>query len=236
MAGMLEVRDLHAFYGSSHVLHGISLTIPEGGSVGLLGRNGAGKSTLLKSIMRLGPRVTGHVRFRDQDITNFAAHKIAKLGIGFVPEDRRIYPDLTVLENLALGAQASGSRGSVPVSEMIDQFPILKPLQTRKGGHLSGGEQQVLTVARALVGRPILLLLDEPTEGLAPVIVDQLGEIIATLRRSTGVALLLAEQNVRFTLRHADLIYIIEEGQIVFQGTRDEFAADESIQHKYLTV
>ena len=236
MAAMLEVQNLHAFYGSSHVLHGVSLTIPEGGSVGLLGRNGAGKSTLLKSIMRLGPRVTGRVRFRGQDITHLPAHKIAQLGIGFAPEDRRIYPDLTVLENLGLGVQAKGKRDSVPVAEILRQFPILEPLQTRKGGLLSGGEQQVLTVARALVGRPVLLLLDEPTEGLAPVIVEQLGSIIADLRRSTGVALLLTEQNVRFTLRHADLIYIIEEGQIVFQGTRDEFAADESIQHKYLTV
>jgi branched-chain amino acid transport system ATP-binding protein len=236
MAAMLEVRDVHSFYGSSHILHGVSLSIPEGGAIGLLGRNGAGKSTLLKSIMHLGPRVTGDVRFRDQDISGYPPHKIAKLGVGFVPEDRRIYPDLTVLENLNLGAQASGGRGSVPVGEILDHFPILKPLQSRKGGLLSGGEQQVLTVARALVGRPLLLLLDEPTEGLAPVIIDQLGEIIAGLRKSTGVALLLAEQNVRFTLRHAEYIYIIEEGQIVFSGSREEFAADESIQHKYLTV
>ena len=236
MAAMLDVQDLHAFYVSSHILHGVSLTIPEGGSVGLLGRNGAGKSTLLKSIMRLGPRVTGQVRFREHDVTHLPAHKIAQLGIGFVPEDRRIYPDLTVLQNLELGAQAKGSRESVPIGEILRQFPILEPLQTRKGGLLSGGEQQVLTVARALVARPLLLLLDEPTEGLAPVIVDQLGDIIADLRKSTGVALLLAEQNVRFTLRHADLIYIIEEGQIVFQGTRETFTADESIQHKYLTV
>ena len=236
MGDILAVRNLHAYYGSSHILHGIDLAIPEGGAVGLLGRNGAGKSTLLKSIMRLGPRVAGEVRYLDQPITSLPSHKIAQLGMAFVPEDRRIYPDMTVLENLQLGAQAAGKRGGVPVDDILQLFPLLQPLQNRRGGALSGGEQQALTVARAVVGRPRLLLLDEPTEGLAPVIVDSLGAIVADLRRTTGVSLLLAEQNVRFTLRHAELIYIIEEGQIVFQGTREEFTADESIIHKYLTV
>lgn len=236
MGDMLAVQDLHAYYGSSHILHGINLRIPEGGAVGLLGRNGAGKSTLLKSIMRLGPQVSGRITFQDREISRLAAHQIAQMGIGFVPEDRRIYPDLTVLENLVLGAQAGKRRGTVPIPEIFKLFPILEPLQNRKGGLLSGGEQQVLTVARALVGRPSLLLLDEPTEGLAPVIVDQLGDIIADLRSRTGVVLLLAEQNVRFSLRHSEYIYIIEEGQIVFEGTRERFQADESIQHQYLTV
>lgn len=236
MGDMLTVQDLHAYYGSSHILHGINLRIPQGGAVGLLGRNGAGKSTLFKSIMRLGPRISGKVTFQDRDISHQAPHGIAQMGIGFVPEDRRIYPDLTVLENLALGMQSGKKRGSVPLPEILHLFPILEPLQDRKGGLLSGGEQQVLTVARALVGRPLLLLLDEPTEGLAPVIVDQLSDIIADLRARTGVVLLLAEQNVRFTLRHVDYIYIIEEGHIVFEGTRARFEADESIQHKYLTV
>jgi len=229
---MLEVRDLHAVYGRSHVLHGVSLTAREGEVVSLLGRNGAGKSTTLKAIMGLVRVTGGAVRFRGAPITALATHAISRLGLGYVPEDRRIFADLTVRENLMVGERA-GSRW--PIERLFALFPGLTPLADRRGGSLSGGEQQMLTIARTLVTDPTLLLLDEPSEGLAPVIVRRLGEAIAALKRE-GLTIVLSEQNLKFARRLADRAYVIDRGEIKFEGPIAALDADEALRRAYLGV
>ena len=229
---MLEVRDLHAVYGRSHVLHGVSLAAREGEVVSLLGRNGAGKSTTLKAIMGLVRITGGAVRFRGEPLTGLATHVISRLGLGYVPEDRRIFADLTVRENLMVGERA-GSRWSV--ERRFDVFPALRPMADRRGGSLSGGEQQMLTIARTLVTDPALLLLDEPSEGLAPVIVRRLGEAIAALKRE-GLTIVLSEQNLKFARRLADRAYVIDKGEIRFEGPIAALDADEPLRRAYLGV
>ncbi|HET8577579.1 MAG TPA: ABC transporter ATP-binding protein [Methylomirabilota bacterium] len=228
---VLTLSDLHAGYGLSAVLHGVTLEARAGEVVSLLGRNGAGKSTTLKAIVNLVEVTEGTIRFDGQDITRRPTHEISQLGVGWVPEDRRIFSDLTVDENLRVGAKGGGWTAE----RVYTFFPKLAELAHRWGGSLSGGEQQMLTVARTLMGNPRLLLLDEPSEGLAPVIVKALGEQIAALKRE-GLTILLSEQNLKFAARLADRAYIIEKGQIRYDGTMQRLLADEAIRRAYLTV
>jgi branched-chain amino acid transport system ATP-binding protein len=229
---MLEVRELHAVYGASHVLHGVSLTARAGEVVSLLGRNGAGKSTTLKAVMGLVRVTGGVVRFEGQPLTGLEPHVISRRGVGFVPEDRRIFADLSVRENLMVGERA-GSRWSL--ERLFALFPVLAPLAERRGGSLSGGEQQMLTIARTLVTDPRVLLLDEPSEGLAPVIVRRLGEAIATLKHE-GLTIVLSEQNLKFARRLADRAYVLDKGEIRFEGPIAALDADESLRRAYLGV
>jgi len=231
---MLELHGVHAVYGRSRVLHGVTLTTGEGEVVALLGRNGAGKSTTLKSIVGVVHVTAGEIRFRGRTLSGLATHEISRLGIGLVPEDRRVFSDLTVVENLAVGEHAGGGHRWT-VERVFELFPDLRRLARRRGGSLSGGEQQMLTIARTLMTDPALLLLDEPSEGLAPVVVRRLADTIATLKRE-GLAILLSEQNVRFARRLADRAYIIEKGEIKFEGPIAALDADESLRRAYLSV
>jgi branched-chain amino acid transport system ATP-binding protein len=231
---ILELRDVHAVYGRSHVLHGVSLTAREGEVVSLLGRNGAGKSTTLKAIMGLVRVTGGTIAVRGRALAGLPSHEISRLGVGFVPEERRIFTDLTVRENLMVGAPRRGQRRWT-LDRTVALFPGLAPLMGRRGGSLSGGEQQMLTIARTLVTEPTLLLLDEPSEGLAPVVVTRLGDAIATLKQE-GLTIVLSEQNVRLARRLADRAYIIEKGEIRFEGPMSRLDADDSLRRTYLSV
>jgi branched-chain amino acid transport system ATP-binding protein len=231
---LLVVQDIFTAYGLSQVLFGVSLEVAAGECVCLLGRNGVGKTTTMRSVMGLTPPSEGHVRFKGRDITGWAPYQVANVGIGFVPEDRRIFADLTVWENLDVATRRAHP-GGWTVDRVFDLFPKLRELVHRQGGFLSGGEQQMLTIARTLMGNPELLLLDEPSEGLAPLVVDHLKEQIARLKRE-GLTILLAEQNVGFCLELADRVYVLEKGRIPYQGTAREFREDESIRHQYLAL
>jgi branched-chain amino acid transport system ATP-binding protein len=230
---VLELSDVHAYYGRSHVLHGVGLTARQGEVVTLLGRNGAGKSTTLKSIVGLVDVGGGEIVFEGRSLRGLATHEIARRGVGFVPEDRRIFTELTVAENLKVGEPRGGGRWTP--ERVFGLFPKLRELARRRGGSLSGGEQQMLTIARTLMADPKLLLLDEPSEGLAPVVVRALGENIAALKRE-GMTILLSEQNIKFARRLADRAYIIEKGQIKFEGPFARLDADESLRRAYLSV
>ncbi len=214
------------------MLHGVSLRAEAGEVVSLLGRNGAGKSTTLKSIVGLVEVTGGRIRFDGREITRRPTHEISRLGVGYVPEERRIFSDLTVAENLVVGQKGGGAWGTARVYEF---FPKLREMAGRRAGSLSGGEQQMLTVARTLMGNPRVLLLDEPSEGLAPVIVRALGDQIAALKRE-GLTILLSEQNLKFAARLADRAYIIEKGEIRFEGPMATLMGDEGLRRKYLTV
>jgi branched-chain amino acid transport system ATP-binding protein len=229
---MLELTNVHAVYGRSRALHGVSLRAGEGEVVSLLGRNGAGKSTTLKAIVGVVEVTAGEIRFEGVSLRGVPTHRVARLGIGLVPEDRRIFADLTVAENLSVGARPSGGW---TVERVFGLFPRLADLERRRGGSLSGGEQQMLTIARTLMTGPRLLLLDEPSEGLAPVVVQALADNIAALKRQ-GLTILMAEQNVKFARRLADRAYIIENGQIRFDGTMAALDADERLRRAHLSV
>jgi len=229
---LLALDGVHGAYGPSRVLHGVSLEAKAGEVVSLLGRNGAGKSTTLKAIMSLVEVTSGAVRFDGRDITRTPTHEISRLGVGYVPEDRRIFGDLTVAENLIVGEQGSGGW---TVARVYAFFPKLGEMARRRAGSLSGGEQQMLTVARTLMGNPRVLLLDEPSEGLAPVVVRALGEQIAALKRE-GLTIVLSEQNLKFAARLADRAYIIERGVIRFGGAMADLLADEALRRAYLSV
>jgi branched-chain amino acid transport system ATP-binding protein len=229
---MLELRDVHAVYGRSHVLHGVSLRASEGEAICLLGRNGAGKSTTLKAIVGLVEVTAGDVRFEGRSVRGLATHAVARLGIGLVPEDRRIFSELSVRENLVVGARPDAGW---TVERVFAMFPKLAELARQRGGSLSGGEQQMLTIARTLMMGPRLLLLDEPSEGLAPVVVRALADNITALRRQ-GLTILMAEQNVSFARRLADRAYIIEKGEIRFDGSMAALDADELLRRVYLSV
>ena len=231
-APLLEVRDIHTAYGLSRVLFGVSVEIGRGECVCLLGRNGVGKSTTMRSIIGLTPPQAGRVVWKGADITGWAPYRVARAGIGFVPEDRRIFADLTVWENLDVARKASGPWA---IERVFDLFPALRGITTRRGGFLSGGEQQMLTIARTLMGNPELLLLDEPSEGLAPLVVDHLQEQIARLKRE-GLPILLAEQNVEFSLALADRVYVLEKGSIRFSGPAHRLRDDESLRHELLAI
>jgi branched-chain amino acid transport system ATP-binding protein len=233
---ILEVNDIYTAYGLSQILFGVSLKVQEGEVISLLGRNGVGKTTTLRSIMGLTPPQSGSIKWRGEEIAGKPTYEISRLGIGFVPEDRRIFSDLTVWENLDVAIQPGRKKENVWTLERVfDLFPALKPIQSRKGGYLSGGEQQMLTIARTLMSNPDLLLLDEPSEGLAPLVVQQLGEQIAKLRRE-GMTILLCEQNQRFSLDLSDRLYILEKGTIKYEGTVQDFLKDEKIGRTYLAV
>ena len=231
---ILAVEDLHTAYGLSRVLFGVSLRVAPGECVCLLGRNGVGKTTTMRSIMGLTPPSSGRVVWKGRDITREAPFRAAALGIGFVPEDRRIFADLTVWENLDVAARRARSDGFT-IERVFDLFPALRELRDRSGGFLSGGEQQMLTIARTLMGNPELLLLDEPSEGLAPLVVDHLQEQISRLR-SDGLTILLAEQNVDFSLNLADRVYVLEKGHIRYEGSAREFRENASIRQQYLAL
>ena len=233
---VLGVSQVHTYYGSSHVLQGISLSVAEGEVVCLLGRNGAGKTTTLRTIMGLTPPRSGSVTFRGQGIGGRPPHAIARLGIGFVPEDRRVYPDLTVRENLLVVRRRGGGEGPEwTVDRVYEIFPILANLDGHKGGHLSGGEQQMLTIGRTLMTNPRLLLLDEPAEGLAPLVVQALAEQILRLKRE-GMTILVSEQNFRFATHLSDRAYVIEKGTIRYEGTVADLRQNEAVLHRHLMV
>jgi len=233
---ILEVDNIYTAYGLSQILFGVSLKVQEGEVISLLGRNGVGKTTTLRSIMGLTPPISGSIRWRGEEIAGKPTYQISRLGIGFVPEDRRIFSDLTVWENLDVAIQPGSKKENIwTLDRVFDLFPALKPIQTRRGGYLSGGEQQMLTIARTLMGNPDLLLLDEPSEGLAPLVVQQLGEQITKLRRE-GMTILLCEQNQRFSLDLSDRLYILEKGTIKYEGTVQDFKKDEQIGRAYLAV
>ncbi|MEW6273683.1 MAG: ABC transporter ATP-binding protein [Bacillota bacterium] len=230
---MLELDDIHTYYGESYILQGISLKVREGSVVALLGRNGMGKTTTIRSIIGFTPPRRGAIRFRGKDITNLPPYQIAKLGLGLVPQGRRIFPSLSVRENLVMSARTRGKSDPWTLEKIYYLFPILKERANVKGTSLSGGEQQMLTIGRALLTNPDLLLMDEPSEGLAPMIVRDVGWIIGRLKRS-GLAILLVEQNFSLALSVADYVYVINKGEIVFESTPKEFQANEEIKTKCL--
>jgi len=232
----LVVQNINTYYGLSHILFDVSLNVDQGEVVVLLGRNGAGKTTTILSIMGLNAPKSGRVVYGGQDITGWVPYKIARLGIGYVPEDRKIFPDLTVLGNLEVGRKVSkGKAPSWTVERIYTLFPVLKEFTHRAGGTLSGGQRQMLTIARTLMGNPELLLLDEPTEGLAPLVVKMLGEFIQVIKKE-GVTVLLSEQNLKFALKHADRAYIVDNGIIKYQGSIAELSCNEEVKKKYLAV
>ncbi len=231
---LLSVEDIHTAYGLSRVLFGISLEVAAGECVCLLGRNGVGKSTTLRSIMGITPPRSGRVIWHGRDMTGAAPHRMARAGMGFVPEDRRIFAELSVWENLDVAARAARRPGAWTIPRVCELFPILAERRDQRGGFLSGGEQQMLTIARALVGNPELLLLDEPSEGLAPLIVDLLREKIAELK-SQGMTILLAEQGVAFSLALADRVYVLEKGAVRHTGPAAELRADHALLDRLLS-
>ena len=231
----LEVSGLHAAYGLSKVLFGVNFTVEAGQCVSLIGRNGVGKTTTMRSVMALTPASDGKVVFEGRDITHLPTYQISNLGIGFVPEERRIFPDLTVWENLDIARRAGTSAENWNEDRVFDLFPDLGGIRTRLGGVLSGGQQQMLTIARSLMGNPRLLLLDEPSEGLAPRVVENLLERVKQLKES-GLSIVLAEQNLKFVLALSDYCHIMEKGEIRYSGTPADLRANPQILETYLTV
>jgi branched-chain amino acid transport system ATP-binding protein len=234
---LLEVKDLNTFYEQSHILQGVSLNVDHGEIVCLLGRNGVGKSTTLKSIIGLVKPRSGEVLFKKQNVAGMPPHVVAKLGMGYVPEDRRIFPTLTLRENLLMGIKPGQKENGDgwTIEKVYKYFPALQARDKQKGGHLSGGEQQMLTIARTLMGNPEVLLIDEPTEGLAPKIVETVEQVIQDIHQH-NTPILLVEQNMRVALRLAGRIYVISKGKIVFQGTGQELKGADEVRQKYLEV
>ena len=233
---ILEVDNIHSFYGTSHILQGISLEIAEGEAVCLLGRNGAGKSTTLKSIIGLVTPKRGKILFKGQDVVGRHPFQIARLGVGYVPEDRRIYPDLTIRENMEVAFRPKRRGEDQRTLEKIyDIFPPLRVMEGRKGRQMSGGEQQMLTIARALMGNPELLLLDEPSEGLAPLVVTDLDALISRINNE-GATILLAEQNSVFALKLVQRAYVVDKGIIQWEGSVQEISEDEELRIRYLSI
>ena len=232
---ILAVEEIYTAYGLSQVLFGVSLQVAAGECVCLLGRNGVGKTTTMRSIMGLTAPRQGRVEWKGRDITGREPYQVADLGIGFVPEDRRIFAELSVWENLDVAARSRDGTSAWTLERVFSLFPKLRELVNRQGGFLSGGEQQMLTIARTLMGNPELLLLDEPSEGLAPLVVDHLKEQITRLKHD-GLTILLAEQNVDFCLDLADRVYVLEKGHIRYEGTSASFREDESIRAQYLAL
>ncbi|MBI1846956.1 MAG: ABC transporter ATP-binding protein [Candidatus Rokubacteria bacterium] len=238
---LLEVAHVHTFYGDSHILADLSLDVAEGEVVCLLGRNGAGKSTTLKSIVGVAPPRSGRITLRGQELAGLPPFRVAQLGIGYVPEDRRVFPNLTVHENLEVARRTWAHTGGDGATELwtedvlFDLFPILRERRRQLGGTLSGGEQQMLTIARTLMGNPDILLLDEPSEGLAPLVVEMLREQLGRLKAS-GLTMVLTEQNIRFVSELGDRVYILEKGAVRYQGSMAEFLADETVRQAYLAV
>ncbi|WP_299565435.1 ABC transporter ATP-binding protein [uncultured Sulfitobacter sp.] len=233
---ILSIRGLDAFYGGSRIIQNASLSIRPGEKVALLGRNGAGKSTLMKSLLNAGPRVVGDIHFDGKDISALATDARSRMGLVLVPEDRRIYSNITVAENIELGRHAARAGAAVSSDEVYDLFPLLAPLRQRAGYQLSGGQQQIVAVARGLMGAPRLLLLDEPVEGLAPVVVDEMVQHIARICETRELALLIAEQNLSFARRCTDRVVLIDSGRIVFDETWEVFDANPELKERHLAV
>lgn len=238
---LLEARGLAAWYGAAQILYDVDLKVQRGEVVALMGRNGAGKSTTLKALIGMLSKRRGTVTFLGQDISRSEPHQAARLGLGYVPEDRRIFTDLTVMENLAVGRQrarqwADGSAAPLwTVERLFELFPNLGEMCNRMGGRMSGGEQQMLTIARTLMGNPYLVLLDEPSEGVAPVIVEQMAHMILALK-AQGVSILLSEQNMHFAELVSDRAYVLEKGQIRYQASMKELSHNEEVRRAYLSV
>jgi branched-chain amino acid transport system ATP-binding protein len=232
---LLVVEDLHAHYGKSHILHGVSLEVDTGEIVCLLGRNGVGKSTTLKSVMGLVAPSRGRVSFKGAPLAGLPPYRIARLGLGYVPEERRIFPTITVRENLLMGMKRGTRTGDWTPERVYEFFPRLKERERQRAGTLSGGEQQMLTMGRTLMGNPELLLVDEPTEGLAPMIVEQVEGILTAIHKS-GTPVLLVEQSMETALALAQRGYVMSKGQIVFSGSMRELQASESVRKQYLEV
>ena len=235
-AVVIEVADLDVYYGTSQILFGVALSVREGETMALLGRNGAGKSTTMKAIMGLAPPRRGTISLRGGAIAGLKPHRIARAGLGFVPEDRQIFPEHTVEDNLVIGGKRGpDGRDEWSIKRVYEVFPLLEPLRHRTAGRLSGGEQQMLAIARTLMGNPTLLLLDEPSEGLAPIIVQRIGELLRQLR-AVGATVLIAEQNMHFCLGLASHATVIDKGQIVYTATIDELKANDAIRRRYLAL
>lgn len=234
---MLEVKKLNAWYGASHVLHGVSFSVEPGEIVALVGRNGAGKTTTIRTVMGLMQRASGDVAFDGREIMPLAAHERFRIGLAYVPEERRIVPGLTVRENLKLGLLASDSNINerAAIDEIAEIFPRLKERLNQQGSTMSGGEQQMLAIARAMIAKPKMILLDEPSEGIMPVLVEEMGVLFRRLRDS-GVTLLLVEQNVEWALRLASRAIIIDQGEIVYESSSAALLADKDIQDRYCAV
>ncbi len=236
---ILELKDVNTFYEKSHVLQEVSMEVDEGEVVGLLGRNGVGKSTTLKGICGVVVPRSGSIRFKGKDIVGMRPHQITRIGIGYVPEDRRIFPNLTVRQNLLLGIkpgqQENKDKGGWSIDRAYELFPQLKKRDGHKGGNLSGGEQQMLTIVRTLMGNPELLLLDEPTEGLAPMLVEAVSKVIQEIHQA-GISILLVEQSFEVVLDLTSRAYVMGKGRIVFAGTSQELADNHEVREKYLEV
>jgi branched-chain amino acid transport system ATP-binding protein len=229
---MLQVEQIHTYYGDSHVLHGISLSVEKGSLAVLLGRNGMGKTTTIRSIIGFTAPRTGKIRFQGKEIQHLPSYKIAKLGIGLSPQGRGIFPNLTVKENLTVAARGSSADGWT-LEKIYELFPRLRERSASMGGNLSGGEQQMLSIGRALMTNPDLLLLDEPSEGLSPIMVQEVMAIISRLK-AEGLSMLMVEQNIAMAMGVADRVYILSKGQVVFAGTPDELRANDEVKSQYL--
>lgn len=233
---LLEVQGLHAHYGKSHILHGVDLSVEEGAIFSLLGRNGSGRSTTLKAMMGIVPPSGGHVRLAGRDLTGLRPHRIARAGLGYVPEERLVFPNLRVEENLEMGVQAAPEGATAwTIEDMYRYFPRLQERRAMRAGNLSGGEQQMLTICRSLLGNPQVLLIDEPTEGLAPKIVEVVMEVILDIQRR-GVAVVLVEQKLTIALKVAQRVFVMGHGEIVFTGPPDELRERPDIRRRWLEV
>jgi branched-chain amino acid transport system ATP-binding protein len=233
---VIEVDDLDVYYGTSQILFGVGLSVQPGETMALLGRNGAGKSTTMKAIAGLAPARRGRVSLRGRVVSGLKPYHIARAGLGFVPEDRQIFPDHSVEDNLVIGhKKGPDGQDDWPIKRIYEVFPLLLPLRDRIAGRLSGGEQQMLAIARTLMGNPVLLLLDEPSEGLAPIIVQRIGELLRQLR-ATGATVLIAEQNMHFCLGTASQATVIDKGQIVYSASIEDLKANENIRQRYLAL
>ena len=232
---MLELVDVHTYYGESYILQGVSIEVRQGSVVALLGRNGMGKTTTIRSIIGFTPARRGVIRFRGRDITRLEPYKIAQMGIGLVPQGRHIFPSLSVKENLIMAARDTKKSGGWSLDRVYSVFPVLKKRANFKGNLLSGGEQQMLSIGRCLMTNPVLLLMDEPSEGLAPLIVREVGYVITQLKES-GFSVLLVEQNLPMALSVSDYAYVLSKGKIVFQSTAEELKDNAEVQGKYIGV
>jgi branched-chain amino acid transport system ATP-binding protein len=235
-APVISVQGLDVYYGKSQILFGVGFEVPQGETVALLGRNGAGKSTTMKAIAGLAPPKTGAIRILGRDMAGRAPYRIARVGLGYVPEDRQVFPEHSVEDNLVIGTK-KGPNGEDywTIERIYETFPLLAPLKARMAGRLSGGEQQMLSIARTLMGNPVALLLDEPSEGLSPLVVQRIGEVLKALRK-TGVTVLIAEQNMHFCLGIASSALVIDKGQIVYRDTIENLKGNQEIRQKYLAI
>jgi branched-chain amino acid transport system ATP-binding protein len=230
---MLDVRDIHTYYGDSYVLQGLSLAVASGQVVAVLGRNGMGKTTMIRSIVGFTPPRQGHVVFKTRNVTGWPSNRIVALGLGLVPQGRRVFPSLSVRENLEVAA--NGSRGPWTIDRVMELFPRLRERAANRANKLSGGEQQMLAIARALMGNPELLLMDEPTEGLAPLLVREVGRVVESLK-AAGLSILLVEQNLQLALRLADHVHVLSRGRIVHSSTPAELWKNDEVKKRYLGV